>query len=126
MPEFVTSTINRVASVSSPLALFVLGATIDPDKLLGNAKALLWGSAARLAIVPAVMLSIAIAMGFRGPELATLMITFGSPCAVSSYTMAAQMDSDADLAGQLVMLTTVASAVSVFIMIFLFKTIGVL
>ena len=126
LPEFATSTLSKVASVSSPVALFVLGASIDPEKLRGNAKALLWGSAARLAIVPGVMLAIAVAMGFRGPELAALMITFGTPCAVSSYTMAAQMDSDADLAGQLVMLTTVASAVTVFIMIFLFKTLNLL
>ena len=124
LPVFVQSTISRLASVSSPLALFVLGASIDLKKLAGNSKALLWGSATRLIFVPAVMLTIAFLLGIRGPEFAALMIAFGSPCAVSSYTMAAQMDSDADLAGQLVVLTTVLSALTVFLMIFFFKSVG--
>ena len=124
MPSFIQSTIARLASVSSPLALFVLGAGIDLKKIAGNSKALAWGSAARLLIIPAVMLTIAYLLGIRGPEFAALMIAFGAPCAVSSYTMAAQMDSDADLAGQLVMLTTVLSALTVFLMIFFFKSAG--
>ena len=125
LPKFSTDTVVKLASVSSPLALFALGASIDLKKLVGNAGTLLWGSLARLVFVPAVMLGIAYALGFRGPEFAALMIAFGSPCAVSSYTMAAQMDGDADLAGQLLMLTTVSSAVTVFIMIYLFKSLGV-
>ena len=67
----------------------------------------------------------AYALGFRGVEFAVLMIVFGSPCAVSSYTMAAQMGGDAELAAQQVMVTTVLSAVTMFAMIFLFKTAGV-
>lgn len=126
MPEFVGSTIAKLASVASPLALFVLGASIDLSKLGGNVKALAWGVSARLVFVPAVALTAALLLGFRGPAFAALMIAFASPCAVSSYTMAAQMDGDEDLAAQLVMLTTVLSSLTIFAMVFLFKTMGVL
>ena len=73
-------------------------------------------------LVPAVLLTIAYFLGFRGAEFSALMIAFGSPCAVSSYTMAAQMGGDEDLAGQLVMSTTVLCSVTMFLMIFCFKT----
>lgn len=125
LPEFVFSTISKLASVASPLALFVLGASIDLAKLGGNAKALLWGVGTRLVLVPAVALTAALLLGFRGPAFAALMIAFATPCAVSSYTMAAQMDGDEDLAAQLVMLTTVLSSFTIFAMVFLFKSLGV-
>ena len=54
------------------------------------------------------------------------MIVFASPTAVSSFTMAEQMGGDPDLAAQQVVLTTVLSSVTIFAMIFLFKTWGIL
>ncbi len=125
MPELAMSTVSKLASVASPLALFALGATIDLKKIGGNIKLLIPTVAARLIVIPGILLVIAYMMGYRGPEFAALMIAFGAPCAVSSYTMAAQMDADGDLAAQLVMLTTVLSIVSIFCIVFTCKTIGI-
>ena len=125
LPELVSSTVSKLASVASPLALFSLGATIDLKKFSGNMKLLIPTVAGRLVIVPGVLLFIAYLIGYRGPEFAALMIAFGSPCAVSSYTMAAQMDSDGELAAQLVMMTTVLSILSIFLMVLLFTGVGV-
>lgn len=122
LPEFVKSTINKLASVASPLALFALGGSIDLPAFKGNLRSLAISLSGRLVIAPLLMLCIAYAIGLRGPEFAVLMIVFGSPCAVSSYTMAAQMDGDAELAAQQVMLSTILSAVTMFLMIFVFKT----
>lgn len=125
MPTTVNSTIDKLAAVASPLALFVLGASIKPGKLAGNARALAASVSGRLVLSPLVMLPIAYALGIRGAEFATLMIVFGSPTAVSSFTMAEQMGGDADLAAQQVALTTIFSAVTMFVMIFVFKTLGI-
>lgn len=125
VPEFLRSTVSKLASVASPLALFALGGSIDLRAFRNNLKSLAISLSGRLVFAPLLMLCVAYAIGLRGPEFAVLMIVFGSPCAVSSYTMAAQMDGDAELAAQQVMLSTILSAVTMFIMIFLFKTIGV-
>ena len=125
LPELVASTVSKLASIASPLALFALGATIDLKKLSGNMKLIIPTVAGRLVIVPGVLLAIAYVLGYRGAEFAALMIAFGSPCAVSSYTMAAQMDSDGELAAQLVMTTTVLSIFSIFLMVLLFKSVGI-
>ena len=74
---------------------------------------------------PLVMLPIAYALGMRGAQFATLMIVFGSPTAVSSFTMAEQMGGDPDLAAQQVALTTIFSSITMFAMIFIFKTLGI-
>lgn len=125
VPELAMSTISKLASVASPLALFSLGATIDLKKLKGNVKLLIPTVSSRLVVIPGILLVIAYLLGYRGPEFAALMIAFGAPCAVSSYTMAEQMGGDGDLAAQLVMLTTVLSIVSIFCIVFTCKTIGI-
>lgn len=125
VPQFVRGTISKLASIASPLALFALGGSIDLPAIKGNIRSLAISLSSRLLIVPLLVLVVAYAMGMRGVEFAVLMIVFGAPCAVSSYTMAAQMDGDAELAAQQVMLSTVLSAVTMFIMIFAFKTLGI-
>ena len=126
VPSFVGSTVQKLGSIASPLALFVLGASIDLKAFSRNVRELAVVTASRLVIVPLIVLTIAYAAGYRGPEFAALMIAFGSPCAVSSYTMAAQMDGDEELAAQQVMLTTVLSSVTMFFMIYAFRSFGIL
>jgi len=125
LPKVVNSTVDSLASIASPLALFALGASLRPGKVAGNLKALALSVSGRLLIVPLIMLTAAYALGWRGAEFATLMIVFASPTAVSSFTMAEQMGGDPDLAGQQVVLTTVLSSVTIFMMVFLFKTWGI-
>ena len=79
---------------------------------------------ARLVIVPAVALSLAIYLGFRDIELVTLLAIFASPCAVASFAMAQQMGSDADLAGNCVVYTTGLSCFTIFCWVFVLKTLG--
>ena len=82
--------------------------------------------AGRLIVVPLVFLSGAVALGIRDVSLATLLAVFASPTAVSSYPMAQQIGGDADFAAAQVVLTTALSGLSVFLWIFLFKTLGFL
>ena len=125
MPEFVLSTVNKLAGISSPLGLFVMGAMLDLGKLGSNARALLCTAVIKLLAAPTALLAVAYLLGFRGFEFAALMIALTAPCPGASYTMAAQMDGDADLAAQLVMLTTVMSILTIFVMIFACKSLGI-
>lgn len=125
VPEFATSALSKLASIASPLALFTLGGSIDLQSFRHNAKPLSIVVLGRLLVAPLAALLVAYLIGFRGPEFAVMMIVFGSPCAVSSYTMAAQMDGDAELAAQQIMLTTILSSLSMFAMIFAFKSLGI-
>ena len=70
------------------------------------------------------VLSIAIALGYREQALASVFIAFGGPVAVSSITMAQQMDGDSDLAAELVISTTLFSVLTLFVFIFIFKMLG--
>ena len=126
LPQFAASTLSKLASIASPLALFMLGGSINLSEFRHNARSLAVSVFGKLLIAPLFVLAAAYLIGYRGVEFAVLLIVFGSPCAVNSYTMAAQMDGDAELAAQQVMLSTVLSSVTMFLMIFLFKTLGII
>ena len=124
VPTFLDKTFKDLGGVATTVALFVLGASFKLEAVRGNGKALLVTSALKLAVIPLIVLLPAIALGYRTQALASLMIALGGPVAVSSFTMAQQMDADADLAGQLVITTTLMSVASMFLFIFAFKMLG--
>lgn len=114
LPSMVERVLIEVADIATPLALIILGASVTFTSVKANRKSLFLAVAGKLLIVPAVGVTISILAGFRGLELILLMSMFASPAAVSSYTMAQQMDGDADLAGQIVVFTTAFSLFTLF------------
>ena len=64
-------------------------------------------------------------MGFRGVDFVTLLCIFATPCAVASFAMAQQLGSNAELAGNSVVLTSAFSSVTLFFWVMLFQVLGV-
>lgn len=121
IPLVLEKTISDLSKVTTPLALVILGGSFTFSSMKGNVKQIAIGVLGKLVIVPVICLSFALLIGIRGVGLAILMSIFASPTAVSSFSMAKQMDGDADLAGHLVVLGSMLSVVTMFIWIFIFK-----
>lgn len=124
VPAFLNTALVDLGKIATPLALFTLGASFRLDALRSNGRTIAWVTAGKLVIVPLAVLSIAIALGYREQALASVLIAFGGPVAVSSFTMAQQMDGDSDLAAELVVSTTLFSVLTLFVFIFIFKMLG--
>lgn len=126
LPVVLDKPLRNLANISSPLALFVLGASLDFGKAKANAKLLTWSVLGRLVFVPGVFLTGAALLGIRDVALASLIAVYASPCSVSSYPMAQQMGGNDDLAGAQVVFTTTFSVVTVFFWVFILKSLGLL
>ncbi len=126
LPYVVDKAVSDLTKVATPLAFVVLGASFHFSDTKKYWRQLLTGMAGKLLIYPALVLTIAILLGFRDEQLAVLLSMSASPTAVSSYTMAQQMEGDDVLAGQLVVYTTLFSILTVFLWIFLLKQAAVL
>ncbi|MBQ3878938.1 MAG: AEC family transporter [Oscillospiraceae bacterium] len=126
MPAILDEAISGIGKIATPLAFVILGSLFNLDAIRGGKKQIAIGLLGRLVIFPLIGLTIAVALGFTGPELAVIMIMCGSPPAVSSFTMAQQMDGDGELAGSLVILGSILSILSIFLITFILKTIGAL
>lgn len=122
LPKAIYSPIGSIAQVASPLALIILGSTFTFGDIASYRSYIIFCSAARLILVPLVLVSAAIALGFRNAELVTLMALFATPPATSAYVMVKQMDGDGELMSQLVVFITLISILTVFVWIWALKT----
>lgn len=121
LPNTLLTTISNLASIATPLAFVLLGASFAFKEIGACIKSLTVTLSIKLLFFPILFLSLAILLGFRGASLAVLLTVFASPIAVSSFTMAQQMGGDERLAGQLVIFSSVLSIGTLFLFIFLLK-----
>ncbi len=124
LPDFLSGSITQLGSAASPVALLLLGAQFEFRDVRLHRRNLAICSAFRLLLYPGVALPLAALAGLRGPEYAVLISMFATPTAVSSFSMAAQMGGDPDLAASAVTVTTILSALTMFFWIFLSKSLG--
>ena len=124
--EPVYKTLNSLSSVATPLALLVLGAQFELSAIPELKKYIAFGVAVRNFIVPLLAIGAAYLIGvFEGAHFATFVAVFCTPVAVSSVPMAQEMDADVSLAGQLVIWSTVVSAISIFLASYVLKALGI-
>lgn len=126
LPQVVETTVDDLSKIATPLALFLLGGSFEFSAVGKNWRQLLIGVSGKLIWNPLIFVTGAVLLGFRGEALAGLMIVFMAPTAVNSYTMAQQMGGDDELAGQLVVFSSLFSILTVFLWIFLGKQLGLL
>lgn len=125
LPHVAEEVVDGIAAATPPMALIMLGVAFDPSAITAKRRDIAICVIGRLLLVPAAGLPLAAAMGFRGPAFVTLLVMMASPTAVSSYPMAVAMDSDAEIAGSAVMISTPLSCITLFIWLFIFKTLGI-
>jgi len=126
LPTLIEKSVNDVAKIATPLALVLLGASVNLRSVRGNLKQLTIAVIGKLILIPFVGISIAALLGMRGGDIALLISALASPTAVSSYPMALQMDSDGELAAQIVAFNTAICIITVFLWVFVLKQIKIL
>ena len=130
---FIYSSLDNLKSVATPLALIVLGGQFKFSAVKGMTKEIVVGTVFRVVIAPLIGVGCAVLLSqytdlvsFGQTEYPALIALFGTPVAVSSAIMAGEMDNDEQLAGQLVVWTSIASVVTVFVTVFLLMSFGLL
>ena len=124
LPHILEQTIQNISAIASPLQLFLLGAFFQFSGLKTYRRELVTVSAAKLIVSPGLFLGLGALLGFRGVAFVSLIGIFASPTAVNSFTMAQQMGGDAELAGDIVVTTSAVSILTMFLWVFLFKSLG--
>lgn len=124
LPFAIEKTISDIAKTATPIALMILGGEIEVDNIWKNMKYIAWVTVGKLIIIPALVILASVAFGYRGVELCALFSMVAPSTSVSSYTMAQQCDCNHELAGQIVFFSTVVSPFTIFLFIFILKTVG--
>lgn len=122
LPDPLLTPLQSMSRVATPLAFVVLGGTFHFNRLVHNIKPLITVTLGRLLLFPAIIFIIAIIMGFRNESLVALIGVAASPTAVSSFTMAKEMEADDELAGQIVIITSIACIITLFFWVLVLRT----
>lgn len=124
LPIVIERTVSDVAKIATPIALMLLGGEFQISNVYKNIKYIVIVCLGKLVITPVIVISIAVFLGFKGAELGAIFLMFASPVSVSSFIMAQQCDANYELAGQIVFVSTIFSSLTIFIFIYVLKTIG--
>lgn len=125
LPTMLDKTLSSISSVTAPLALLSIGIGFEPKQAFGKLKLTSISSAIKLLILPAIFLPIAAKVGFQGEQFMGILVMLGLPSAATCYVMAHAMGGDETLAGGTVMLTTMLSAVTLTLWVFVWRSLGV-
>lgn len=120
--------LEYLSALSTPLALLVLGAQFEFSAVKTLRREIITGTLLRNVAAPLFGIGIAFLFfrdRFSGAHFATFVALFATPVAVSSLPMAQEMGSDAALAGQYVVWTTIISALTIFLSSLLLRMAGI-
>ena len=125
-PVILQRAVSSLASTATPMGLLALGACIDPKKAAGCWKPTLIASLFKLVFFVMLFLPLAVKLGYRGETLTALLIMLGSPATVSCFSMARSMGHEGVLSASAVILTTVCSAFTFTVWLYLLKTMALI
>ncbi len=120
---FLYKVIGYLASMSTPLALMIVGAGLNFSHSAHNSSKLYATVFVKNLLFPGlVMLTAYLLKGFTPVDYAVMVSVFASPTAVASAVMAGEMGGDRDLANEIVVYTTIFSIISLLLIIYVLKT----
>ena len=126
LPACIVKPIKSISDMTSPLAIFICGATLVLPDIRKNIKLISICTGLKLVVIPAIVVTICSLLGFRGIELFILFALFATPLANAIFPMSQSMGGDGELAGEMLAISTVSSMFTIFFWIIALNSIGVI
>lgn len=126
IPVLLEEPLKTLGTMATPLALVILGGMLSFESIRKHKMYLIVVTVCRLVIVPIVMLTAGYAIGLRGEMLIVVLSVAAAPTAVASAPMAQTMGGNAELASEIVAVTTVFSVFSIFGFVFALSGFGMI
>lgn len=126
LPTIADSVVSTVGGTASPIALLVVGASFSGSEAIRRWKPAVASAFIKLLLLPAIFLPIAAMLGFRGSEMVAILIMTGSPSTVAGFVMAKNMHGDGTLSSNAVLLSTILSAPSITLWLYLLRSFAII
>jgi predicted permease len=112
LPMVVSRTLDIFSGMALPLALLLIGATLNFDLMKSQLARVLPVSAIKLGLLPAVGLMFYTLWGLPANLYLPGLILLATPSATVSYVMAVEMNGDVEFAATTISVSTLLSALS--------------
>ncbi|MGB0202614.1 MAG: AEC family transporter [Acholeplasmataceae bacterium] len=127
---FLYNVIRALSLTASPIALIALGAQFEFKTLKRAKQAIITSVIFKNLIIPVTMLILTLLFIPSNPQykllIPTMIALYASPVAVSSVVMVQSLGGDEEVAGQIVVWTTLLSSLTIFASIMTFRMLGYL
>ncbi len=122
LPENIANTITTLSDATSPIAMILLGAALNLNGFSSDRKRIAVCTIGKLIVFPLFGIWGAVMIGLRGVPLIAVTLMVAAPDALASYAMASGMGGNGKLAGELVVITTLVSCITIPLWLFVLKT----
>lgn len=126
VPILLPKTLESVSALATPLGLMALGASFQMGEAIKKYKPTIVATFFKLIGFCAIWLPVAIALGYSHDKLVAVLIMTGSPTTVSSFVMAKSMGYNGNVSAGIVMLTTILSAFTLTIWLYILRSMGLI
>nr|MBQ6241188.1 AEC family transporter [Lachnospiraceae bacterium] len=126
LPEPCAKVVSGLSGVVVPLAFVVLGARLDFSHLKANRRNVMRMVLVKLVIAPAVFMAWPMAARWSPENIVAVLAVFGAPAAIIAYAMTEYYECDADMAGEIISLSSALSLFTMFLWIFGLKQSGLI
>ena len=113
LPGWLLTSGEYFASLTLPLALICIGATLSFGALQASGAVALSASLMKMVVIPVLATGAAWLAGFEGRELGVMFLFFASPTAAAAFVMARAMGGNAVLTANIIALTTLMASVTI-------------
>lgn len=126
IPSFLNLTLGFLSELALPLALVGIGGSLNLENIKKASGLAFTSSAIKIIFIPLVLTFGAYHFGYRETELGIMFVLFASPTAIVSFIMAEAMGANSKLAGNIVLISTVASVFTIAVGIVILKELALI
>jgi predicted permease len=121
LPKVMYDAGQYLARMTLPLALIAIGGSLSLRELKHTSALSSQAVFAKLVIVPVTVGVAAYLLGFSGVEMGCIVLMFASPTAAASFVMVRAMGGNHVLASNIIAMSTLLSALSISLLLYLAK-----
>ena len=125
VPSFAATAGEYVARMTLPLALIYIGASLSLSEFRSSSIVSVVAVFAKLIVMPTALLIGAYWIGFPQTEMGILFLMMSAPSAAAGYVMVQALGGNAKLAANIIVLSTLASIVTVSVGLAVLKQTGI-
>ncbi len=125
MPLIFDRSLEIATGMALPLALLAIGGSFSLQKLKGDLVKAGLATGIKVVWMPVLAAILLLLLGVRGMDLGIGVLIAGTPAATANYIMAHELKGDAELAGAIVMLSTLLSAATYSVALLILRSQGI-
>ena len=126
VPILLPKTLDYVSNLATPLGLMALGASFQFKEAITKIWPTGLATFLKLIGLGMIIIPIAVSMGYTHERLVAVLIMTSSPTTVSTFVMAKSMGYNGTVSAGIVMLTTILSAFTLTVWLYILRTCGLI